>query len=404
MISTSFPDLFALFYVPSLIFKGNVYSLVIKNKNICLWLDATYPGLYYLISGSYINLIKYFRLIDNRLFSSSQCPIFPLIWDKSFLFWSKLPFLFFHFFSARIFSLFFKKNQYKWFLFWFLNPIIIFISFIQGQYDIVPVFFYLISLYSLYEKNIAMAFFTLGIGGAFKHYPFLLIPYYFLYFYKTAFFKKTLFLILALLPFVFGSSIFFGRDFLFFLKFSENFKMLKLGIEIFNIHVSYYFIFYFLLLFSFYIFKKKSFNWFIKFNFLVIVIYYLFTFWFVQRLMFLIPSLLILSSKRKKLFHFIPVLSCVFFLYALFVFPGLFDHSILRPMFPRLSSLKTPFFSINSNLLKSVVSGVFKIFFIFLSYLIMTEKTEDEFNITWKQLFISFFPLCLYLVTIFTIL
>ena len=96
MISFSFPDLFAMLYVPSLISKGNIYTIVKNNKQICLWLDATWPPLYYLTMGVYINLVKSLGLIRHQLFEINPCPVWDIILNKSVLFWGKLPFLFLH--------------------------------------------------------------------------------------------------------------------------------------------------------------------------------------------------------------------------------------------------------------------------------------------------------------------
>ncbi len=103
MISFSFPDLFAMFYVPSYLTQGNIYSLVKNKKIICPWLDATWPPLYYLTIGIYINLIRTLGLIKNQLFNINSCPV----WDR---FYSGLSYLFF----CCIFSqLIYSRNYLK---------------------------------------------------------------------------------------------------------------------------------------------------------------------------------------------------------------------------------------------------------------------------------------------------
>ncbi len=241
MISFSFPDLFAMLYVPSLISKGNIYTIVKNNKQICLWLDATWPPLYYLTMGVYINLVKSLGLIRHQLFEINPCPVWDIILNKSVLFWGKLPFLFLHFFSAYIFQKIFKKNNWLWFMLWLLNPIVIFVTFIEGQFDIIPSFFLILAFYFTFSKNPYFTFLSLGIGAAYKFYPFLLVPVFILYFSRDIK-KQILYLFLSLAPYTLSVIPFFNKDYLSFLSFSENYKMFQVGFQVGQFKISYYFI------------------------------------------------------------------------------------------------------------------------------------------------------------------
>lgn len=117
MTAFSFPDLFAMFYVPHFLFDGNIYTWVVQHKAVCPWVSATWPPLYYYTFGTYLWLIEGLRLFPTRLIYLNTCPVFDLIDDRTFLFWAKFPFLCLHITSAWLFSRFFTKHRQYWFFF-----------------------------------------------------------------------------------------------------------------------------------------------------------------------------------------------------------------------------------------------------------------------------------------------
>lgn len=331
MVSFSFPDLFALFYVPNMLFKGNIYSQVIAQKNICVWLDATYPPLYYLTMGVYLKIIQFLRLLPSYLFSLNECPVFDLILDMRFLFWVKLPHLVLHGLSALVFSKFFSKDRFEWFLLWFLNPIVIFISFMFGQYEIIAAFFILLSLYFAKEKRMYLTFLALGIGAAYKNFPFLLI-FPFLFYFTKGIKEKLFSIFLTVLPYLLSLSFFFNKDYLKFAGFSENTKMLGLGFYLGETKISVYVILFFILVFISFSEKIKDFNFLIKYCFAFGSIYFLTSAWSPQRFLFLAPPLLLVASQSASIFRLLPVLNIVYFAYVSVVHLPFFDHTLLRPI------------------------------------------------------------------------
>jgi len=67
------------------------------------------------------------------------------------------------------------------FILWFLNPLVIFISSIYGNFDILAVFFSVLSLYSMYRRMYLSAGLAVGLGIAFKLFPMYLGLFYFAY-------------------------------------------------------------------------------------------------------------------------------------------------------------------------------------------------------------------------------
>jgi len=96
------------------------------------------------------------------------------------LFWMKIPYLLFGIGCAFL-LLRISKNK-SWgvtaFKFWMLNPVIIFITYIFGRYEIIVIFFILLSLYFIKREKKISAVILLGIAIALRGYPILLVPFF----------------------------------------------------------------------------------------------------------------------------------------------------------------------------------------------------------------------------------
>lgn len=66
-----------------------------------------------------------------------------------------------------------KKIQLAWM--WYLNPIVIYTGAIHGQFDVVPVFFTVLSLVAIQREQWLGASAALALGAAFKLYPALFV-------------------------------------------------------------------------------------------------------------------------------------------------------------------------------------------------------------------------------------
>jgi len=411
MVSFSFPDLFAMYYVPNWVSQGkiNVYKLVEIKKDVCPWLSATWPPLYYYTIGAYLWLIKSLGLLENTLFTSSVCPVWSLILNHKFLFWAKFHFLILHFASAWVFSLLFKKRRDLWFVVWYANPVSIFVSFIEGQFEIIPTFFLLLFLYFVRTKRELLAFLALGLGGAYKHFPFLLaIP-------AIIILAKSLSQIFAftavmIVPYILTVLPVFSPEWFHSLFFSENFKMLTAGITVGGRYkISFYLLVYIFLVFKLFFEKKKErFGLLIKYMFLFSLIYFLFAFWSPQRLLFLLPSLLLVASRSKRIFRRLPLLYFFYFAYILFLYPGLFDQTLLRPLFSHIDTSITPFlYLVSFNILSSQFIqqatriGITMVLAWF-GFLTLKGSLNDKIWIDKKMILLSDVSLVVYLVLVFS--
>ena len=87
------------------------------------------------------------------------------------------------------------------FKFWMLNPLVIFVCYVQGQFDILPAFFIVLSLYYVLKSRLALSMLCLGIGASFKNFPFFFLIPAIILLGKTKLEKLKL-ILLAVLPYL----------------------------------------------------------------------------------------------------------------------------------------------------------------------------------------------------------
>jgi hypothetical protein len=106
---------------------------------------------------------------------------------------------------------------------WLLNPFVIFVSAIQGQFDVLPTLFVLLATYFLLQrKNLASAV-SLAIGIGFKIFPVFLLPFFIIFSLKNCGRKATLKYVIVLAAVV---AVLFAPFFL-----PQNFKYLYEGLS-----------------------------------------------------------------------------------------------------------------------------------------------------------------------------
>jgi len=76
------------------------------------------------------------------------------------------------------------KQSLLAFKLWMINPISIYVSYAVGQYDIIPVFFIMLSLYFLQTDRMKLTMLSLGVAGAFKTFALLFVLPITLFFVK----------------------------------------------------------------------------------------------------------------------------------------------------------------------------------------------------------------------------
>lgn len=94
-----------------------------------------------------------------------------------FLFLMKLPYLLFDLGLLGLLVKFSKgitSNIVKW---WALNPVLIYVSCLFGQFDLIPTFFVILAAYLAFKEKKSLAMISLGLGAGLKSFPlFLILP------------------------------------------------------------------------------------------------------------------------------------------------------------------------------------------------------------------------------------
>jgi len=199
---TLHPDMLHINYHPSfLALKGvwNIYNYHADffKERYCHY----YPPLTYLFFGSYLYLIRPFlpemdsfmdgfREVADNGGGHSGHYLKGLPGDRlfRFLFLMKLPYLFFDLgllwllvkFIPRLYSAEESFGRQKGLGWWALNPLLIYICYICGQFDIIPAFLITLAAYFAFKQKNILAMFFLGAGAVFKAFPlFLIFPFSF---------------------------------------------------------------------------------------------------------------------------------------------------------------------------------------------------------------------------------
>jgi len=172
----------------------------------------TYPPLAYFTFGIFGWVLK---PLFNADFFNNLALNLPEILNQKGLFWhlflTKLPYLFF---DAGIYILLWnwfeeEKTKKLAVLLWLFNPLSLYTAYMIGQFDIIPVFFVVLSLFFAKKNKLSLAVVCLGIGGAYKMFPLLFVPFLVLTQGK-GFYKKVKLFILGILPYFLSILPFLG--------------------------------------------------------------------------------------------------------------------------------------------------------------------------------------------------
>ncbi len=326
-----------------------------------------------------------------------------LLTNQQFLFWAKFPFLVCLILAGFIYrQLTHKNNNYLTLLYWIVNPILIFVSLIVGQFEIIPVLFSLYAFLLFKKQKFVGSYLSLGVAGALKHFPFLWLPT-FLIFTPLKWSKRIFLAILSTVPYLIALMLQSNAAMLSMFQFSENTKMLGLGLQLgTQLKISYYLIGYLLILFR--ASKQKiNFKNFFETSFLLTLIYFLTTQWYIQRILWVLPFIIILSLKNP-IYRFINhAINFIYFGYTLIIYPKIFDFELTRPNFyQKLVKLKRAI-PLNEGLSQTIV-GTLMWTILLLSgiFIFIKEKKSRNQPLSKLDLGLNLIPLLLYLGYIFS--
>lgn len=207
-------DLFAVEIFPPLLLKEDVIDIFsyLDQKGesyfyppLSYYLFGLFEFLLQNFSSSYLNWLdsirsSYLNGLEGQADAFIKAAPNPNIFKDLFL--AKTPFLIFDIASLLIIFKFtnekiLRRNSMH---LWILNPVIIYTTYIFGQFDIIVLFFILWGFY-LIRKHSKLGMLSLGIAGALKSYPFIIVLPLVLIYGKDL--KERLKLIIvALIPFI----------------------------------------------------------------------------------------------------------------------------------------------------------------------------------------------------------
>lgn len=179
-------DLKTQYFHANLLTKGviNVYEYMRINKDSLGFKDTfVYPELAYLTLGSWAYVIQpvlgqpfqdwLYDWGENRWTN-------PQLFRQLFIL--KLPYLFLDLLCGVLIAYLVEESlRKKALIIWFFNPITLYIIYALANFDIIPTFLTLFSLF-LFQKNKLLASgLSLGLGISLKLFPLLLLPFFMLF-------------------------------------------------------------------------------------------------------------------------------------------------------------------------------------------------------------------------------
>lgn len=137
-----------------------------------------YPPLTYFTLGIFQKILSIFNIypfIESVMNGISIYSIPNLSLNLLIL---KLPYLFLDILVAYFLTKLFDKLEQKRLIFilWIFNPVTLYATFCMGVFDIIPVFFTVLSLFFIKNKKFLLSALMLGFGVAYKMYPIYLLP------------------------------------------------------------------------------------------------------------------------------------------------------------------------------------------------------------------------------------
>ncbi len=347
--STFHSDTQPFYFAGSVIAKGNVLNFYdylgnLPSDDPILKIYPTYlfnyPPLVYFFLGplSYLVSFPFSRELMNR-FIFDLPNLLGNIQLNFLLLTLKLPYLAFDLgIALLLFKLFDKpKNKLLAFTFWMFNPINLYATYMMGQFDVIPTFLTVLALFfAVKREKIFLAAVFLGLGASFKIFPFLfLIPLALL---KDKWMDRIKIVGLGVLTYVativpFLSSSGFRAT---ALLAGQTTKSMYAAIPISGGESIILFPFLILFFYIVFLFRNADLQTLWSRFFIIILIFFIFTHYHPQWLLWLTP-LMIVGLVKSKLAHWpLVVLTLVSWLGLITFFdPGL-SVWLFSPIYPAL--------------------------------------------------------------------
>ena len=395
--------LIRVFFMPFTFMEGLLFTY--RRSAILLFSPNTGMNIEQLIIESFQsaylfiinNIFPYFENIRNILlheeiywswynFSTDE-----YVFRTLFIF--KLFYFIFDIIGAFLIIRFFKNrdNKVRVFKYWMLSPLIIFIVYIIGRLDIIPIVFMILAFYLAKTGKRNLSYFVFILTILMRFFPLLILPLFIGYISKKKWdyiaywgMSLSIFAILELLMrLLFSKSLFVS------LFNSYHFRFLftsSLGIAKYD-KIIIFALVYLAILFFYSRSKNKDFGLFIKYSALVYLILFTFSIFYPQYFLWTIPFLLILFVSDRKLL----ILHIAQFIFLLILTPYWWkwpysneifisiDHDFFLS-FPNLAEITEVFYP------EYILQNIFRVIFVsitlsmcaFIIYSIVKGKTLEN--------------------------
>jgi hypothetical protein len=382
---TFHPDLRAFNLAGSLIASGNLLNLYdylasCTPDNPLLktfgWDLFIYPPAIYLLHGAYNFIFSHLfgnDLINGHIIESTRS--FGNIWFNLHLLLIKFPYFLFDIAAAFVIAQLFEERRKKLLAFalWMFNPISIYATYMMGQFDMIPAFFTIVSLYYAQKNKLYLSVIALGIGAAFKLYPLFLLPPLLLLAKRWE--SRSLVLIAALAPYILTVLPFIQ---------SHGFratallagltqKTLYAQIPVSGGESLLLFPMLLVLLFIVFFYSKNTLDLLWQKQFIILLLFFILTHFHPQWLVWLTPFLIIELVNTNFKHLKVVLLLLIPYILSLFLFDTSLTLKIFAPLVPSLydlpPDLKGLGISIDINYFRSILQSIFAaacLFFILL--------------------------------------
>lgn len=284
----------------------------------------------------------------------------------------KIPYLIFDLLLAFILIRLVDSKKLLIFTLWMFNPVNLYATYMMGQFDIIPTFFSILSIYFAFRNKLMLASLALGAGIAFKLYPiFLIIPLFFL---GKGLVTKIKLIFLALLPYLISILPYLlSPGFKSYALFAnQSSKSLYAAIPVSggeSILLFPAFLLLFYLLLRIKVFDKSS-LW--KFYLIPLLLFFIFTHTHPQWFIWLTPFL-ILDLVIKRFKNILPIsVLMISWLGSLFFFEPSLTLGLFSPILPFLQNTPDIWtllsINIDYNFSRSVLQTMFTAASLYLIY------------------------------------
>jgi hypothetical protein len=186
------------------------------------------PAIFFLLGGFYKIILPLFPsaflgfITSNTAYTPSPFQVYAALEPgiNIALFLAKIPFLLVDIFSAFLMLHLFndETEAFNAFRLWIINPIVLLVSYVYGQFDIFSVFFMILTLFFLKKGKFGLSMLSVGFAGIFKIIGFALLPLVAVCFWKfnhreslkNRLFRLSLIVVLGLLPLLIIPLVFSG--------------------------------------------------------------------------------------------------------------------------------------------------------------------------------------------------